>query len=88
MLTNKDVKKILNYPSRVTLNLVLDLVNLKDKELKAITLMDIKGNTREETAEMMNISCQAVSKIRNKAFKKMIKVWSNDEIIEEILNAK
>ena len=67
------------------MNLVLDLVNLKDRELKAITLMDIKGNTREETAEMMNISCQAVSKIRDKAFKKMIKVWSNDEIIEEIL---
>lgn len=88
MMTNKDIKKILNYPSRVTLNLVLDLVNLKDKELRAITLMDIKGNTREETAEMMNISCQAVSKLRDKAFKKMIKVWSNDEIIEEILNDK
>ena len=53
-MTNRDIKKILNCPSRVTLNLVLDLVNLKDRELKAITLMDIKGNTREETAEMMN----------------------------------
>ncbi len=84
-MTNKEVKRVLNYPSRVVLNLVLDLVNFKDKELEAITLMDIKGNTREETAEMMNISCQAVSKIRDKAFKKMIKVWSNDEIIEEIL---
>lgn len=87
-MNNRDVKKVLDCPSRVTLNLVLDMVNLKDKELKAITLMDIKGNTREETAEMMNISCQAVSKIRDKAFKKMIKVWSNDEIIVEILNAK
>lgn len=84
-MTNRDIKKILNCPSRVVLNSVLDLVNFKDKELEAITLMDIKGNTREETAEMMNISCQAVSKIRDKAFKKMIKVWSNDEIIEEIL---
>lgn len=84
-MTNKEVKKVLNCPSRVVLNLVLDLVNFKDKELEAITLMDIKGNTREETAEMMNISCQAVSKIRDKAFKKMIKVWNNDEIIEEIL---
>lgn len=84
-MTNKEVKKVLNCPSRVVLNLVLDLVNFKDKELEAITLMDIKGNTREETAEMMDISCQAVSKIRDKAFKKMIKVWSNDEIIEEIL---
>ena len=84
-MTNKEVKNVLNCPSRVALNLVLDLVNFKDKELEAITLMDIKGNTREETAEMMNISCQAVSKIRDKAFKKMIKVWSNDEIIEEIL---
>ncbi len=84
-MTNKEVKKVLNCPSRVVLNLVLDLVNFKDKELEAITLMDVKGNTREETAEMMNISCQAVSKIRDKAFKKMIKVWSNDEIIEEIL---
>lgn len=84
-MTNKEVKRVLNCPSRVVLNLVLDLVNFKDKELEAITLMDIKGNTREETAEMMNISCQAVSKIRDKAFKKMIKVWSNDEIIEEIL---
>ena len=84
-MTNKEVKKVLNCPSRVALNLVLDLVNFKDKELEAITLMDIKGNSREETAEMMNISCQAVSKIRDKAFKKMIKVWSNDEIIEEIL---
>lgn len=87
-MNNRDVKKVLNCPSRVTLNLVLDMVNLKDKELKAITLMDIKGNTREETAEMMNISCQAVSKIRDKAFKKMIRVWSNDKIIEEILNSK
>ncbi len=85
MMNNRDVKKVLDCPSRVTLNLVLDMVNLKDKELKAITLMDIKGNTREETAEMMNISCQAVSKIRDKAFKKMIKVWNNDEIIKEIL---
>lgn len=84
-MTSKEVKKVLNCPSRVVLNLVLDLVNFKDKELEAITLMDIKGNTREETAEMMNISCQAVSKIRDKAFKKMIKVWNNDEIIEEIL---
>ena len=84
-MNNRDVKKVLDCPSRVTLNLVLDMVNLKDKELKAITLMDIKGNTREETAEMMNISCQAVSKIRDKAFKKMIKVWSNEKIIEEIL---
>ena len=84
-MNNRDVKKVLDCPSRVTLNLVLDMVNLKDKELKAITLMDVKGNTREETAEMMNISSQAVSKIRDKAFKKMIKVWSNDEIIEEIL---
>lgn len=84
-MTIKEAKKVLNCPSRVVLNLVLDLVNFKDKELEAITLMDIKGNTREETAEMMNISCQAVSKIRDKAFKKMIKVWSNDEIIEEIL---
>ena len=40
-MTNRDIKKILNCPSRVTLNLVLDLVNLKDKELKAITLMSL-----------------------------------------------
>ena len=34
-MNNSDVKKVLDCPSRVTLNLVLDLVNLKDKELKA-----------------------------------------------------
>lgn len=84
-MTRSELKKILNCPSKNLLNLALDLVNLKDKELRAITLMDIQGKTREETAELMNISVQAVSNIRDKAFIKLNKVWSKEDLIKEIL---
>lgn len=84
-MKREDIRKILNYPSKPLLLLALELVNLKNKELKAIKNVDIKGFTEQETAEMMECSIRSISYYRSSAYKKMAKAWEGKELIIKML---
>lgn len=86
MLERSEVKKVLNCPSKYLLELALEMVNLKDKERKAIELVDIKGNTEEKASETLKISRNSIQNYRKTAYNKFSRVWENQALIEEILN--
>lgn len=80
-----EIKKVLNCPYRELLEMALNMVNLKNKELEVIKLVDIQGETQEKTAELLECSVNTVKNHRNKAFKKLGKVWENQKSIQRIL---
>lgn len=80
-MIKKDVKRVLNCPSKSFLQLCLELVNLKEREIKVVELTDLKGFTNEETAEFMNLSVDTISRCRRSAHEKMLKTWSKNDII-------
>ena len=84
-MERQQVKKVLNCPYKELLELALNMVNLKTKELQVITLVDIKGETQEKTAELLDCSLNTVKNHRNKAYKKLGKVWEDQESIKKIL---
>ena len=84
-MERQQVKKVLNCPYKELLELALNMVNLKTKELQVITLVDIKGETQEKTAELLDCSLNTVKNHRNKAYKKLGKVWEGQESIKKIL---
>lgn len=85
MMTKKEVKQVLNSPSLTLVRLALDLVNLKEKERKAIELVDMKGLTEFQASELMKISTKTISNYRRKGLDKCLKCWSNQNIIQKIL---
>lgn len=84
-MDRKQIKKILRSPYKDILEYLLSLVNLSNKEIEAITEVDIKGYTEEVTAETLDVSVRYVQLQRAKAYKKMSKVWSNNHLVELFL---
>ena len=84
-MDKSDIKKVLNCPYKELLEIALNMVSLKRKELEVIQLVDIQGETQEKTAELLECSVNTVKNHRNKAFKKLGKVWENQKSIEKIL---
>ena len=85
-MTNKDIRKVFNIPEKNLLLLVLQNVNLKDKELQILELCFMNGLTEEEASEELNISVNGLQKIKRKAVEKVKKQWTNNSIIDMILN--
>lgn len=86
MLSRGDIVKVLNSPYKPLVMLVMELVNLKDKERLAIELVDIRGITEEKAAEEMEVSRNTIQNYRRKAYMKMSKAWKDNEVIGKILN--
>lgn len=84
-MDRKQIKKILRSPYKDILEYLLSLVNLSNKEIEAITEVDIKGYTEEVTAETLDVSVRYVQLQRAKAYKKMSKVWSNNHLVDLFL---
>lgn len=84
-MDKSDIKKVLNCPYKELLEMALNMVSLKRKELEVIQLVDIQGETQEKTAELLECSVNTVKNHRNKAFKKLGKVWEKQKSIEKIL---
>lgn len=87
-MNRKDIYKILKYPCKQTVINCLNLVNLKDKELKAIELVDIKGFSELKASELMGCSVNTVKNYRKRAFEKMLIAWEYEAMIMEILESK
>lgn len=85
MLDRTHVKNVLTYPSKHLVELCLQLVNLKDKELEAITLVDMRGFTEESACEKMRCSSKTVHNYRLRAYKKMAKAWEGEKLILTML---
>lgn len=88
VFTKKDVKKVLNNSSKLLVKLALDLVNLQEKERKVIELIDLKGFTMTETANLLNVSVKTVSRRHTKAIEKCFNCWKNEQIIKKIIELK
>lgn len=84
-MSKNEIRKILNCPFMDLLNLALELVNLKDKELIAIQLVDIKGKTEFEASEIMNCSLNSIKNYRKRAYKKLSKVWDKSDLAKYLL---
>lgn len=80
-MERKDIKTILKTPYPDILDFALSLVKLTDKELEAITYVDIKGNTEERTAEILDVSPRHIQDLRARAYKKLSKIWSSHKFI-------
>lgn len=84
-MDRKDIKLILKNPHKDILDYALSIVNLSEKELQAITLVDIKGNTEDYASLEMNTSIRKVQRLRCSAFYKLNNVWSTSEFIQVLL---
>lgn len=84
-MEKSEIKKVLNTPYKELLEMALNMVSLKNKELEVIKLVDIQGETQEKTAELLECSVNTVKNRRNRAFEKLGKVWENQKSIEKIL---
>lgn len=76
-LDREEIKKILKNADLRFLRYLLSLVNLTDKELKAIYYVDMKGNTEEEAVEYIGRSRTTIQKYRQNAYKKIEIVWKD-----------
>lgn len=84
-MDSKDIKKILNYEELTPVMALISLVNLKEKERLAVKYIDLKGFSEDEAVMKLGRSRNTVRKYRQDAYKKMIKVWGNNELALEIL---
>lgn len=84
-MNSRDIKKILNYEELTPIMALISLVNLKEKERLAIKYIDLKGYSESEAIMKLGRSRNTIQKYRRDAYKKMIKVWSNNELALEIL---
>ncbi len=84
-MDKKDVKKVLNSSSLALVRLALGLVNLKEKERKAIELVDMLGYSENRASELMKVSPKTISNYRRKGLDKCQKCWENEKLIRRIL---
>lgn len=84
-MTRQEVKEVLNNPSVLLVKLALDLVNLKEKERKAIELVDMRGYSENRASELMKVSPKTISNYRRKGLDKCQKCWENEKLIKRIL---
>lgn len=84
-MERKEIREILKNPSLELVKLALSYVNLTDKELKIIELVEMQGKTEERTAEILDISIRNLQQQKSVAFEKLNKVWSNNILIAELL---
>lgn len=84
-MEKKDIKLVLKNPHKDILNYALSIVNLSEKELQAITLVDIKGNTEDYASIEMNASIRKIQRLRSSAYNKLDNVWSNSTFIQVLL---
>ncbi len=84
-MTKTDVKNVLKNPSRLLAKLALDLVNLTEKERKAIELVDMLGYSENRASELMKVSQKTVSNYRRKGLDKCLRCWANEKVINKIL---
>lgn len=85
-MTNEEIRKVFNIPEKKLLLLILQDVNLKDKELEILELYFLHGKTEEQVAEDLGLSRNGLQNIKKRAVEKIKKVWTNDSIIQMILN--
>lgn len=84
-MERKDIKSILRCPYKDILEYLLSIVNLTEKERELINEVDIKGYTEEHTAECLGVSPRHVQQQRQKAYKKLSKVWGKSHLVELVL---
>lgn len=82
---DKEIKLILNNCHLPTVEVALEIVNLKKKERDIIELFELKGYTAEDTAEKLNLSVKTIYNLRNSAFLKMRKAWTKEGILEKLM---
>lgn len=81
-MDKETASKALKCPYKDYVEFSLAIVNLTDKELQAITEVDVKGNTEERTAEKMNTAVRTIQRLRKSAYEKMCTVWQGNKLIE------
>ena len=85
-LDRESIIKILKYPHKNIVLFLLQIVNLTEKEYDIIDNIYLKGYTEEETANKLLVSRTTIQKHKRKAFLKLQKVWTNNELINKILS--
>ena len=85
MIGSNDIKKMLEYAHKPTVDMALEFVNLKDNERKVIDLVDIRGLTHEEASMELDCSVKTIYNIKRKAYKKIAKSWEKEKVIMDII---
>lgn len=81
----EDIRLILETAHLPTLEIALELVNLKDKERQIVELFDLKGLTADKISEQLECSTKTIYNCRTKAFEKMYKAWKKEGILEKLM---
>lgn len=85
MIGTKEINKMLDYGHKPTVELALELVNLKDKEKKVIELVCLRGFKNEEASVELDCSVKTIYNIKQKAYNKIAKCWEKEETIIKII---
>jgi len=86
-IDRNNIKYILHYPDKKLINGLLDNVNLKDKEILAIKLVDMQGIGEKLASIKMGVSRKTVQNYRRNAYRKIGFVWKDNKIVNDILKA-
>lgn len=87
-MDTKEIRKVLNFEYKPVVDLLMELVNLKDSERNSIILVDLKGMSEERASEELNVSRGTVNNNRKKAIEKMSKAWNGNPLVELILRGE
>lgn len=85
-MTVSDIKKICQIPEKDLLYFLLNQINLSSKERTVIELCFIEEYTEEQSAERLDRSVNTIKDWKKSAINKINKVWSQNRIIEILLN--
>lgn len=87
-MDTKEIRKVLNFEFKPVVDLLMELVNLKNLERESVVLVDLNGMSEERAAEQLDISRSTINNHRKKAIEKMSKAWNGNPLVELILRGE
>lgn len=87
-MTTNEIRKVLDFEFKPIVDLLMQLVTLKDMERECIVLVDLNGMSEEQVAERFDISRGTVNNHRKRAIQKISKAWNGNPLVELILRSE
>lgn len=87
-MNEKDINEIFEFSDKRVVDLVIQDVNLSEKEYAVIESIKLRKRTVEKTAEILDISIRNIYRIKEIAIKKIASAWQYNTIVNLILNSR
>ncbi len=87
-MNEKDINEVFEFSDKRVVDLVIQDVNLSEKEYAVIDSIKLRKRTVEKTAEILDISIRNTYRIKEIAIKKIASAWQYNTIVNLILNSR